>query len=82
MKKILSAFAVALASAVALAEGTTVNTDVITGTDGVLQTVQNYISAVATGAWPIIVTIVGVGLLIWLGRAMIRAVRSYFSTSM
>lgn len=60
----------------------TVNTDAITGTGGVLDTIASYISNAASAAWPFIVGIIGVGLLIWLGRAMLRAVRAYFSTAM
>ena len=58
------------------------NTDVITGTAGVLDTIASYISTAASAAWPYILGIIGVGLLIWLGRAMLRAVRAYFSTAM
>lgn len=58
------------------------NTDVITGTSGVLDQIASYINTAATNAWPYILGIIGVGLLIWLGRAMLRAVRSYFSTAM
>lgn len=61
---------------------TTVNTDVVTGTGGVLQSIADYIGSAVNNAWPIIIGIVGVGILIWLGRAMLRAVRAYFSTSM
>lgn len=60
----------------------TVDTAAITGTGGVLDTIVSYINAAATAAWPFIVGIIGVGLLIWLGRAMLRAVRAYFSTAM
>lgn len=56
--------------------------DAVTGTGGILQTIADVIATVADKAWPIILAIVGVGLLFWLGRAMIRAVRSYFSTAM
>lgn len=61
---------------------TSVDTGVITGTGGVLTSIADYIGSAANNAWPIIVGIVGVGILIWLGRAMLRAVRAYFSTSM
>ena len=60
----------------------TVSTEVVTGTGGVLDTIASYISTAATNAWPFILGIIGVGLLIWLGRAMLRAVRAYFSTAM
>jgi len=82
MKKVLSMLGVALTGAAAFAEGATVNTDVITGSTGVLTSVQSYIEAVASNSWAIITAIVAVGLLIWLGRVMIRAVRAYFSTAM
>ena len=90
MKKILALGAVALSSVASFAQGTitandgslTPNTDVVTGTGGVLDTIASYISTAAENAWPFILGIVGVGLLIWLGRAMIRAVRAYFSTAM
>lgn len=58
------------------------NVDVITGTNGVLTIVGNFIASVASNAWPIIAAIVAIGIVFWLGRAMIRAVRSYFSASM
>lgn len=60
----------------------TVDTAAVTGTGGVLDTIASYISNAATDAWPFILGIIGVGLLIWLGRAMLRAVRAYFSTAM
>ena len=60
----------------------TVSTDVVTGTGGVLDAIASYINTAATNAWPFILGIIGVGLLIWLGRAMLRAVRAYFSTAM
>lgn len=90
MKKFLSMLGAGFASVAAFAEGgitaytpsTAVATDAVTGTGGVLQTVADYIASVATNAWPIIIAIVGVGLLIWLGRAILRAVRAYFSTAM
>ena len=90
MKKILALGAVALSSVAAFADGgltpntgsLTPNTDVVTGTGGVLDTIASYISSAAENAWPFILGIVGVGLLIWLGRAMIRAVRAYFGTAM
>lgn len=91
MKKYLASFGLAALSGLsAFAEGSvtpntgsmTVNTDVITGTSGVLDCIVSYINTAATAAWPFILGIVGVGLLIWLGRAMLRAVRAYFSTAM
>lgn len=90
MKKLLLALASVGSSVVAMADSSitantgslTVNTDVITGTGGVLDTVASYINSAATAAWPFIVGIVGIGLLIWLGRAVLRAVRAYFSTAM
>ena len=87
----LALFAVALSSLASFAEGAsitantgslTVTTDAITGTGGVLDTITSYINSAATAAWPFIVGIIGIGLLIWLGRAMLRAVRAYFSTAM
>lgn len=83
MKKLFATLAAVGSSALAFAEGTGPDvTAIVGGTDSVLDKVQDYIEAVVAGAWPIIAAIVGVGLLIWLGRAMIRAVRSYFTTSM
>ena len=90
MKKFLSMLGTGLASVAAFADGavtayapsTAVTTDVVTGSGGVLQTAADYIASVANNAWPVIVAIVGVGLLIWLGRAILRAVRAYFSTAM
>lgn len=90
MKKIFALAVVSLSSVAAFADGSLAantgslspNTDVVTGTGGVLDTIASYISAAAQNAWPFILGIVGVGLLIWLGRAMIRAVRAYFGTAM
>lgn len=90
MRKYLAMIGSGFASVAAFAEGgltansgsLTVNTDAVTGTAGVLDTVASYISTAATNAWPFILGIVGVGLLIWLGRAMLRAIRAYFSTAM
>ena len=91
MKKMLALLGAGLSSVVSFAEGSaitantgslTVTTDAITGTGGVLDTITSYINSAATAAWPFIVGIIGVGLLIWLGRAMLRAVRAYFSTAM
>lgn len=89
MKKVFALLGAAGSSVAAIAEGSTSTATAsyienITGTSGVLNTVKDYIVDVATAAnlWTIIGTIVGVGLLIWLGRAMIRAVRAYFSTAM
>lgn len=87
MKKALALFGAVGSSVAAFAEGSTATVayvDNVVGTGGVLETVRDYIVDVATAAnlWAIIGTIVGVGLIIWLGRAMIRAVRAYFSTSM
>lgn len=59
-----------------------VDTDVITGSNGILATVRDYITTAANNSWTFIGAIVGVGLLIWLGRAMLRAIRAYFSTAM
>ena len=89
MKKALALFGAVGSSVAAFAEGSTSTATAsyvenVVGTTGVLNTVKDYIVDVATAAnlWTIIGTIVGVGLIIWLGRAMIRAVRAYFSTSM
>lgn len=91
MKKYLTLLGVsAMTVASAFAEGSnsantgslSPDTTVITGTAGVLDTIASYISTAAENAWPYILGIVGVGLLIWLGRAMLRAVRAYFSTAM
>jgi len=89
MKKALALFGAVGSSVAAFAEGsgstaTASYVENVVGTTGVLNTVKDYIVDVATAAnlWTIIGTIVGVGLIIWLGRAMIRAVRAYFSTSM
>lgn len=90
MKKYLAMLGAGLASVAAFAEGSlsantgslTPNTDVITGTSGVLDYITSYINTAASAAWPYILGIIGVGLLIWLGRAMLRAVRAYFSTAM
>lgn len=88
MKKAFALLAAAGSSVAAFAEGsstaTTQYVENIVGSSGVLNTVKDYIVDVATNAnlWTIIGTIVGVGLMIWLGRAMIRAVRAYFSTAM
>ena len=60
----------------------TLGSNAVTGTGGVLDTVASYITQVVDAAWPFILGIVGVGLLIWLGRAILRAVRAYFSTAM
>lgn len=87
MKKALALFGAVGSSVAAFAEGSTATAtyvENVVGTTGVLNTVKDYIVdvATATNLWTIIGTIVGVGLIIWLGRAMIRAVRAYFSTSM
>lgn len=91
MKKYLAMLGTGFASVAAFAAdpvggantgSLTVNTDVVTGTGGVLDTIASYISHAASDAWPFILGIIGVGLLIWLGRAMLRAVRAYFSTAM
>lgn len=90
MKKYLAMLGSGLASVAAFADSAytantgslTPNTDAITGTAGVLDTIASYISTAASAAWPYILGIIGVGLLIWLGRAMLRAVRAYFSTAM
>lgn len=88
MKKVFALVGAGLSSVAAFAEGsstaTTSYVENIVGSSGVLNTVKDYIVDVATNAnlWTIIGTIVGVGLMIWLGRAMIRAVRAYFSTAM
>ena len=55
--------------------------EVITGTGGILTQMQKLITDTCTDAWPIITTIVGVALLFYLGRALLRAVRSYFGTA-
>lgn len=82
MKKLFALLGMGFAGSSLFAEGAAINTDVITGTTGVLGSVQSYIEAVASNSWSIITAIVAVGLLIWLGRVMIRAVRAYFSTAM
>lgn len=87
MNKLLALLGAVGSSAAVLADGSSATVsyvDNVVGTTGVLNTVKDYIVDVATAAnlWTIIGTIVGVGLIIWLGRAMIRAVRAYFSTSM
>lgn len=90
MNKVLFALGVVASSVAAFAAdpggantgSVSVNTDVVTGTGGVLDTIASYINTAATNAWPFILGIIGVGLLIWLGRAMLRAVRAYFSTAM
>lgn len=90
MKKLLSMGAAALSSVAAFADGSytansgslTLSQNAVTGTGGVLDTVASYITQVVDAAWPFILGIVGVGLLIWLGRAILRAVRAYFSTAM
>lgn len=90
MKKLLAMIGAGVATVSASAQealtpnmgSLTPNTDVITGTSGVLDQIASYINTAATNAWPYILGIIGVGLLIWLGRAMLRAVRSYFSTAM
>lgn len=87
MKKVYALLGAGFSSVAAFAEGSTATSSYvenIVGTTGVLNTVKDYIVDVATNAnlWTIIGTIVGVGLMIWLGRAMIRAVRAYFSTAM
>lgn len=90
MKKLYAMLGAGLASVAAFADGgltpntgsVSVTTDAITGTGGVLDTITSYIHTAAEAAWPFILGIIGVGLLIWLGRAMLRAVRAYFSTAM
>ena len=92
MKKLFALAVAGLGSVAAFAEGgvsaftpqtvTGGNLDYVTGTGGILETIANYIHTVADKAWPVMLAVVGIGLLIWLGRAMIRAVRAYFSTSM
>lgn len=89
MKKYLAMLGTGLASVAAFADGLTANTGsltpdtaAITGTGGVLDTIASYINTAAEAAWPYVLGIIGVGLLIWLGRAMLRAVRAYFSTAM
>lgn len=59
----------------------TVDHEVITGTNGILKEMQSLIEETATDTWPIITSIVGVALLFYLGRAFLRAVRSYFGTA-
>lgn len=95
MKKLFALAVAGLGSVAAFAEGglstftpsavtsaSNPNLEYVTGTGGILETIGNYIHTVADKAWPVILAVVGIGLLIWLGRAMIRAVRAYFSTSM
>ena len=93
MKKLFALLSAGLGSVAAFADGSAVtaftptavtggNLDYVTGTGGILETIANYIHTVADKAWPVILAVVGIGLLIWLGRAMIRAVRAYFSTAM
>lgn len=94
MKKFLATLSLGLLSAATFAEGSAVTAytpnasmtgsavEAVTGTGGILQTIADYIATCADKAWPVILAIVGIGLMIWLGRAMIRAVRAYFSTAM
>lgn len=92
MKKLFALACATLGSVAAFAEGgvtaftptsvTGGNLEYVTGSGGILETIANYIHTVADKAWPVILAVVGIGLLIWLGRAMIRAVRAYFSTAM
>lgn len=90
MKKFLAVMGSSLASVAAFADGgytansgsLTLGANAVTGTGGVLDTIASYITQVVDAAWPFILGIVGVGLLIWLGRAILRAVRAYFSTAM
>lgn len=78
MKKYL-ALAAGMASLGVFAEGANADVTVVTN---MITTIQSYIETAMTAAWPIITAIVGIGLLVWLGRVLIRAVRSYFSTAM
>lgn len=55
--------------------------EVITGSDGILKKMELLITETCADAWPIITTIVGIALLFYLGRALLRAVRSYFGTA-
>lgn len=87
MKKILASLATVPMGLVALADestttGVSVNLDPLTNTStGIFPTIQTYISEAAEAAWPVISVIVGVAILFWLGRAMLRAIRSYFGTA-
>lgn len=58
-----------------------ISSDVITGTGGILPKLQELITETCTDAWPIITSVVGTALLFYLGRALLRAVRSYFGTA-
>lgn len=62
-------------------ETTTVSHEVITGSAGLLQGMVQTIQDACSASWPYITTIVGVALLFYLGRALLRAVRSYFGTA-
>lgn len=62
-------------------ETTGITHAVITGSDGLLQGMVTTISEACQASWPYITTIVGVALLFYLGRALLRAVRSYFGTA-
>ena len=86
MKKLLASLATVPMGLVALADdtttGVTTNIDPLTNTStGIFPTIQAYISDAADAAWPVISVIVGVAILFWLGRAMLRAIRSYFGTA-
>ena len=58
-----------------------VNVDAITGTSGILAKLSDTIGKAANDSWTYIATIVGVAILFYLGRALLRAVRSYFGTA-
>lgn len=58
-----------------------VSSDVITGEHGLLDKMTDTIGAACEAAWPYIATIVGVAVLFYIGRALLRAVRSYFGTA-
>ena len=78
MKKYL-ALALGMASLGAFAEGAAPDVAVVTT---LITSIRTYLETAMTAAWPIITAIVGIGLLVWLGKVLIRAVRSYFSTAM
>lgn len=93
MKKLYTLLLVGFSSALIFADdaitaympntqATGIGVEAVTGTGGILEKIADFIATCANKAWPIILAVVGIGLMIWLGRAMIRAVRAYFSTAM
>lgn len=93
MKKLYTLLALGLSSVASFADSavtaytpntsaTGIGVEAVAGTGGILEKIADFIATCADKAWPIILAVVGIGLMIWLGRAMIRAVRAYFSTAM